>query len=112
MGHTEFWLAILVMAVVTWLTRALPFLLMRKSNAFGRLTSGRFVILGPALLVCMTVVVVYSDLRETSGLAPVLTYFCGLVAAGVCVKLTRNAGFAVLAGMAGYALAAFLVSAV
>lgn len=111
MGQTELWLAIAVMAVVTWLSRALPFVLMRKSNIFGRLTSGRFVILGPALLVSMTVVVVYSDLQQATGGASVMVYFCGLIAAGVCARLTRNAGFAVLAGMAGYAAALFLLPA-
>ncbi len=104
MAQIEFWLAIAVMALVTWLSRALPFLLMRKSSVFGRLASGRFVILGPALLVAMTVVVVYSDLQHAAGPEPVLTYLCGLLAAGVCVKLTRNPGYAVLAGMAAYGI--------
>ncbi|WP_161495282.1 AzlD domain-containing protein [Advenella sp. S44] len=109
MGNTEFWLAIAVMAVVTWLSRALPFVLMRKSNIFGRLASGRFVILGPALLVSMSVVVVYSDLQQDSDIASILVYFFGLIAAGVCARLTGNAGFSVLAGMAGYAAALFLL---
>ncbi len=104
MGHIEFALAILVMALVTWLSRALPFLLMRKSNIFGRLGTGRFVILGPALLVAMTVVVVYSDLHTTVSAGPVLAYLVGLIAAGLCVKMTSNAGYAVLAGMAAYGL--------
>jgi len=111
MGQTEFWLAIAVMAVVTWLTRALPFVLMRKSGLFGRLTSGRFVILGPALLVSMTVVVVYSDLQHATSIFTVLTYFCGLMAAGVCARLTRNAGYSVLTGMAAYGIALLLLPA-
>lgn len=109
MGQNEFWLAIAVIALVTWLTRATPFLLMRKSNTFGRLTSERFVILGPALLVSMTVVVIYSDLQQAAGFGPVLAYLCGLIGAGACVKLTRNAGFAVLVGMAAYGVAVMIL---
>lgn len=102
MGQYEFWVAIAAMAVITWLTRALPFLLMRKSQAFGRLTGGKFEILGPALLVSMTVVIIYSDLAAGVSYWQMLAYACGLLAAGVCVKRTANSGFAVLAGMAVY----------
>ena len=54
--------AIIAMAILTYATRAVPFLIMQKSKWLSRLGSGRFAILGPALLTSTTAVVVYSEI--------------------------------------------------
>jgi branched-subunit amino acid transport protein len=63
-GNTlEFWAAVIAMAVITYLTRSLPFLLSRRRQpqpgATGR---SMFVALGPALLAGIATAVIVPDI--------------------------------------------------
>ena len=104
---SAFWLAVIAMAVITYLTRALPFLLSERNRWLRRLSQdgSALAALGPSLLAGIAAAVIVPDLigAGTNG-NQVAPYVGGLVVTAVATRLVKNTGIAVLLGMAGYGL--------
>lgn len=103
-GGIEFWVAVLAMAVITFMTRALPFLLSSRNRLLQRLSQegSRLAVLGPALLAAIAAAVIVPDLWGDQRVAEVMPYVGGLVVTALAARLTGNTGLAVILGLAGY----------
>ncbi len=95
-------LAIVAMAVLTYSTRALPFLLMKKSKWLGRMGSGKLAILGPALLASTTVVILYAETLKAYKEQDLLPYILAVVSVLMVLKLSKNIGLAMLVSLVVY----------
>ncbi len=109
MANWEMYAAIVAMAILTYATRAVPFLLMQKSKWLSRLGSGRFAILGPALLVSTTAVVIFSEINKAPSAWHIGAYVVAVLVVGVFLKLTKNIGIAMLLGILAYGLGLYLI---
>jgi len=99
----EFWVAVIAMAVITYLTRALPFLLSNRSRWMRRLTEGSaLAALGPALLAGIATAVIVPDVMALSGASQILPYASGLLATALSARRLGNAGVAVIVGVVVY----------
>ena len=102
-GGLEFWAAVIAMAVITYLTRALPFLVSARSRLLRRLAEGSsLAALGPALLAGIAAAVIVPDVMALQGLPQWLPYAGGLLATALAARRLGNAGVAVIAGVAAY----------
>ncbi|HYG41657.1 MAG TPA: AzlD domain-containing protein [Bordetella sp.] len=102
-GGLEFWGAVIAMAVITYLTRALPFLLSARSRLLRRLAEGSaLAALGPALLAGIATAVIVPDIMALDGWPQWLPYAGGLLATALAARRLGNAGVAVIAGVAVY----------
>ena len=101
--------AIIAMAILTYATRAVPFLIMQKSKWLSRLGSGRFAILGPALLTSTTAVVVYSEISKAPSAWYIGAYVVAVLVVGIALKATKNIGIAMLLGIVSYGLGMYLI---
>ncbi|MFM2483450.1 AzlD domain-containing protein [Celerinatantimonas sp. YJH-8] len=110
-SFNQIWLAVLCMAVVTYSTRVLPFILkrMQKQTSQTDKNSPVLATLGPSLLAAITVVTVIPGVQKTIQLGTIaqLSYILGVLTTLLALKFTRNAGFAVLAGVAIFALVSY-----
>ncbi|MCD0504369.1 AzlD domain-containing protein [Bordetella petrii] len=105
-----FWGAVAAMAVITYLTRALPFLLPPRSRLLRRLAEGSsLAALGPALLAGIAAAVIVPDVLALDNATEVAAYAAGLAATAVAVWKSGNAGVAVIVGVAAYGLVAVLM---
>lgn len=109
------WLAVFAMALVTWLLRAIPFFVNhKKPGREGQLRdiSPVFAALGPSLLGAITIITLIPGIRQalTTGHHETICYLTGIGCTLACLRLTRNAGVAVVAGVGMYALALFFLS--
>lgn len=111
----EFWIALVALAVITYLTRALPFMMSSRAKWLARFSrdDSVFAALGPSLLAGIAAAVVVPDLlgadllgadllgADLSGVefAP---YLGGLAVTAVAVKWTGNTGVAIILGVAAY----------
>lgn len=99
----EFWTAVIAMAVITYLTRALPFLLSSRSRLLRRLVeSSSLSALGPALLAGIATAVIVPDVMALQGASELVPYGVALAATALCAKRLGNAGLAVIIGVAAY----------
>src|SRR5690606_9265617 len=102
-GQLEFWGAVIAMAAITYLTRALPFLLSSRNRLMRRLTEGSsMAALGPALLAGIAGAVIVPDMLALQGGAEWLPYAGGLLATALAARRLGNAGLAVIAGVGVY----------
>lgn len=103
-----FWGAVIAMAVITYLTRALPFMLSERSRLLRRLSreGSALAALGPSLLAGIAAAVIVPDVLDVldagAQAARIAPYVGGLVVTGVAARMVSNTGVAVLLGMAGY----------
>ncbi|NLY65352.1 MAG: AzlD domain-containing protein [Alcaligenaceae bacterium] len=102
MEKHEYLIAMLVMGVLTYLMRALPFVLLQRSRLLSRLNSGRFAIMGPAILVSTTTVVLYSGLKGSASWPETGSYIMAVIILVAVLKASKNTGLAMLAGMLAY----------
>lgn len=103
----EFWGAVIAMAVITYLTRSLPFMLSERSRLLRHLSreGSALAALGPSLLAGIAAAVIVPDLLGAGdNAAQIAPYVGGLVVTGVAARLVSNTGVAVLLGMAGYGI--------
>ncbi|MDO5680019.1 MAG: AzlD domain-containing protein [Pelistega sp.] len=105
----EMYAAIAAMAVLTYATRAVPFLIMQKSKWLSRLGSGRFAILGPALLTSTTAVVLYSEIHKAPSAWHIGAYVVAVLIVGIALKATKNIGIAMLLGIVAYGVGMYLI---
>jgi len=111
-NQLDMWVAIIAMAVITYLTRALPFLLSSRSRWLRRLSEGSsLVALGPALLVGIATAVIVPDVMALSGVSQYLPYAGGLLATALSARRLGNAGLAVIVGVVVYGAVLWLVGA-
>ncbi|MVW79577.1 AzlD domain-containing protein [Bordetella sp. 02P26C-1] len=112
MGNTlEFWVAVVAMAVITYLTRSLPFLLSRRRQPLpGAAGRSMFTALGPALLAGIATAVIVPDILALEPGGEILPYVGGLLATALCVKRLGNAGLAVIFGVIVYGVLVVLAS--
>ncbi|OZI48863.1 AzlD domain-containing protein [Bordetella genomosp. 4] len=102
-SQLDFWVAVIAMAVITYLTRALPFLLSSRSRWLRRLTEGSsLAALGPALLAGIATAVIMPDVMALSGVSEILPYAGGLLATALSARRLGNAGVAVIVGVVVY----------
>lgn len=95
--NSGFLLTILVLAVTTWLTRALPFIFLSRRKKAVNFGQGRLQILGPALLLSTTVVVLTSEVNELLEAAIPWWPFAIAVLAVILISYwRRNIGLSVL----------------
>lgn len=106
-GGLDFWVAVLAMAVITYLTRALPFMLSSRNWLLRKLSEegSRLGALGPALLAAIAAAVIVPDLWGAGQVAQVPTYLIGLAVTALVARLAGNSGVAVIAGLAAYGAA-------
>lgn len=98
-GGLDFWAAVLAMAVITYLTRGLPFMLSSRNRLLRKLSEEGSALsaLGPALLAAIAAAVIVPDLWGGQRVAALLPYLAGLA-----VRLSGNSGVAVIAGLIVY----------
>ncbi|NLY34607.1 MAG: AzlD domain-containing protein [Alcaligenaceae bacterium] len=109
MEKYEYVIAMVAMGVLTYLMRALPFVLMQRSRLLSRLNSGRFAIMGPALLVSTTTVVLYSGLGAATSWQEGGAYVLAVLILVGVLKAAKNTGLAMLVGMVAYGFLMWLV---
>ncbi len=108
-----FWVAVFAMAVITYLTRALPFMLSERNRWLRRLSQegSALAALGPSLLAGIAAAVIVPDLISAGTNAnQIAPYVGGLVVTAVAARSVKNTGVAVLLGMAGYGLLLMLIA--
>lgn len=101
------WIAVAVIAVVTYLTRALPFLwrhAARPGPAPAWLDA-----LGPAILAAMGVAILLPEGITATRTGTLTPFLVGLAATAGVMAWRRDAGLATLAGIAAYALTGLAV---
>ena len=100
-----FLLTILALAVITWLTRALPFILLSRTKKKINFSQGRLQIVGPALLLSTTVVVLSGEVQDllTQG-SSFWVYLLSVIAVVLITRWKRNIGLSVLCGLICYGL--------
>lgn len=96
--------AIAAMALLTYSTRATPFLFIKKSKLLGRMGSGKFAVLGPALLASTTVVILYSETTQAIAKQQLIPYVVAVVTVWIALKLSKNIGLAMLISLLVYGL--------
>ncbi|AKQ54836.1 AzlD domain-containing protein [Bordetella hinzii] len=103
-GGLDFWAAVLAMAVITYLTRGLPFMLSSRNRLLRKLSEEGSALsaLGPALLAAIAAAVIVPDLWGGQRVAALLPYLAGLAVTALAVRLSGNSGVAVIAGLIVY----------
>lgn len=107
--NSAFLLTILALAVITWLTRALPFLLLNRSKKKINFSQGRLQIIGPALLLSTTVVVLSGEIEDLLGSSSLLPYGLSILLVVLVTHWKKNIGLSVLVGLVFYGLALFAI---
>lgn len=103
--NKAFLLTILALAVLTWLTRALPFILLNRTKKKINFSQGRLQILGPALLLSTTMVVLTGELQDlTTNAVSLWPYLLSVAIVVLVTRWQRNIGLSVLMGLISYGL--------
>ncbi|MDO5605753.1 MAG: AzlD domain-containing protein [Paracoccus sp. (in: a-proteobacteria)] len=100
---TALWIAVAIITVVTYLTRALPFMWSRAARPGP--TPSWLDALGPAILAAMGVSILLPEGERALQAGSLTQFLLGLAAAAAVMAWRRDAGLATLAGIASYALA-------
>ncbi|WP_273503204.1 AzlD domain-containing protein [Paracoccus sphaerophysae] len=105
------WIAVGAIAVATYLTRALPFLLAERRRGGDRKPGPApawLDALGPCILAAMGAAILWPEAGKAAASGNLAQFLSGLAAAAAIMLWRRDAGLATLAGIAGYALAGWL----
>ncbi len=106
----NFWIAVLAMMALTYMSRALPFLLPEDHSILRWLSdkNSPLAALGPSLIAAIAGTVILPELLKAAqgnnSLADLSTYGLGLAATVLTMKFSKNAGVAVIVGMIVYGL--------
>lgn len=101
---TTLWIAVAVIAVVTYLTRAIPFLWRRGASPGP--APAWLDALGPAILAAMGTAILWPEGARAAAAGTLGPFIAGLAAAAGMMLWRRDAGLATLAGIVAYAAAA------
>jgi branched-subunit amino acid transport protein len=86
----RFWIAVAAMALITWLTRVLPFFGgQRRLDTLSR-PDTPFSVLGPSLLAAICVAVILPDLLRAAEKAVTAPYLLGLLFTAIFANLMEN----------------------
>ncbi|WP_455809738.1 AzlD domain-containing protein [Pseudomonas koreensis] len=111
----EAWVAIIAMGLVTFVTRALPFLF-KRNLVEGKSPNKKSPLnaLGPSLLTAIAVVAIMPDLQHAAveGAQQFMSYLVSLLATLAVLRFSKSAGLALIVGVACYALSLFVAGMV
>lgn len=107
MPYEQAWTGVIAMGFVTWLLRSMPFVLNNRIHARDdKVGQGSpvFAALGPSLLAAIMIVTLIPGIQQAMavGYGRVLCYGSGILMTQVVLRVTRNPGFAVIAGVTIY----------
>ena len=104
-------IAVMAMAILTALSRALPFLLPDESPIIRFFTAENSPLapLGGAIIIAMTVVLMLPFFIAPSSHSPLLATLCGIVATIIATVKKVNTGVSVIIGMAGFLAGAMVM---
>lgn len=112
MNETSMIIAIIGMALVTALSRVLPFLL-PKENRLVILMSREgpsIQVVGPALIVALAVFTLTEPMMDTMSINTTLNYIVGALVTIAVYMLMRSVGLSVIAGILGFAMIDWILS--
>lgn len=97
-------LAILAMALITYATRALPFLLGRDNRLLAWLANpdGPLATLGPAIIAALAAVTILPEARTALASDRWPIFLAATAATLIALRLLKEPGLAVLIGLATY----------
>lgn len=103
-------IAVVAMAILTALSRVLPFLLSDKSPIIRFFTAENSPLapLGSAIIVAMTMVLALPFFTTSSEHSPLLATLCGIVATVIATARKINTGLSVIIGMMGFLVGGWL----
>lgn len=112
MSETSMIIAIIAMALVTALSRVLPFLLPRENRLIALMSrEGPSVqVVGPALIVALAVFTLTEPMMDTVSIDTTLNYSVGALVTMTAYRLTRSVGLSVIAGILGFATIDWILS--
>lgn len=101
--------AVVAMAILTALSRALPFFLSDESKLIRFFTAPNSPLapLGGAIIVAMTVVLALPFFTPSTH-SPIVATICGMVATIIATLRGVNTGVSVILGMVGFLVGVFL----
>lgn len=105
---TGLWIAVIVIGAVTYLSRALPFLIRLTGNA-SPTTKARLAALGPCLLAGMAAVAFSGEFQAAVSGGKMTPLIAGTVLAVLSMSVKRDPGIAAIAGVVGWWVAMMLI---
>lgn len=99
---TALWAAFVVIGAVTYLTRALPLLRDRRSDAADAPPPAWLDALGPCILAASAVTVLLPEARGALAGGSLRPFALGALAAAAVMLWRRDAGLATVAGVLAY----------
>lgn len=105
---TGLWIAVIVIGAVTYLSRALPFLI-RFTGKASPTTKTRLAALGPCLLAGMAAAAFSGEFHAALSSGKMIPLVAGTVLAIVSMGVKRDPGIAAIAGVVGWWLATMVV---
>lgn len=102
--------AVVAMAILTALSRALPFFLSDESKLIRFFTAPNSPLapLGGTIIVAMTVVLALPFFTTPSTHSPIVATICGMAATIIATLRGVNTGVSVILGMVGFLVGVFL----
>ncbi|WP_028357753.1 AzlD domain-containing protein [Brackiella oedipodis] len=104
-----FW-AILALAIFTWLMRAVPFIILHLTGKQINFAQGRLAVMGPAILLSTTLVVIFDDVSHAPDNANAIAYLLTVALVIACAKWSKNIGLSVLIGLVFYGILQFFLN--
>ncbi len=105
-------IAVVAMAILTALSRALPFLLPDNSPIIRFFTAENSPLapLGGAIIVAMTMVLMLPFFETPTEHSPMIATICGIVATVIGTAKKINTGMSVIIGMVGFLIGSLVYS--
>lgn len=106
-------IAVVAMAILTALSRALPFLLPDNSPIIRFFTAENSPLapLGGAIIVAMTMVLMLPFFETPTEHSPMIATICGIIATVLATARGINTGMSVIIGMVGFLVSAMIHAA-
>lgn len=103
-------IAVVAMAILTALSRALPFLLPDNSPIIRFFTAENSPLapLGGAIIVAMTMVLMLPFFETPTEHSPMIATICGIIATVLATAKKINTGMSVIIGMAGFLIGSLI----
>lgn len=99
------WFTVGVIAIMTYLSRALPFMLYRRERRQARRQPPAWLdSLGPCILAAMGAAILWPEAGKAAADGTLPQFLTGLGAAAAVMLTRRDAGLATLAGIIAFAL--------
>lgn len=102
---TELWVAVVAAGVLTYITRAAPFIIQLTENA-APVKRAWLSALGPCLLAAMAAAVFLDGFQTSIQVGKIIPFLVGAVFTGVSMSVRPDPGIGTVAGVIGWWLAA------